>query len=108
MTKRGNYSFFSKVSRDYKSNIECLPGYMKNEANDQKTRRVPKQKFISNDIFAKENPNNNHSAVLLNSRKSNNTSRNMFGTTNQEMNLFEGRKVKKPEYKNMFQSQLNI
>jgi len=82
---------------------------MKNEPKDEKTRRVPMKKFETNDIFLKENPNN-HSAFILNpTKKSNNTNRNMFGTSNQEMNLFEGRKSKKPEQiRNMFQSQLNL
>jgi hypothetical protein len=82
---------------------------MKNEPKDEKTRRVPMKKFESNNIFSKENKNDNSGIIYNQSRKSNNTKRNAFNTTYQENNLFEGRKCKKPEnIRNMFQSQLNL
>jgi len=49
--KKLNQSNLTKIIRDHKSSIDCLPGKFKNVEQQTKTRPISAYKFVNNDIF---------------------------------------------------------
>jgi alpha-N-acetylglucosamine transferase len=49
--KKLNQSNLTKIIKDHKSSIDCLPGLFKNVEQQTKTRPIFACKFINNDIF---------------------------------------------------------
>lgn len=54
--KKLNQSDFTKLIKDHKSNIDCLPGKLKNDEQYIKTRAVSSCKYVTNDVFNKKPP----------------------------------------------------
>lgn len=101
-----NISTYSvKLSRDYKSNISCLPGNLVNKENEKHT--IKERKFQSSDIF-NQNPITNHNSFNVSNRKVQNTNR-IFGQSNEEKKLIPHPLAHRPnQVRDVFRSQISI
>jgi len=112
-------SFNSKITKDYNSNIACLPGSKINTEPIRKTRLISVKRYESNDIF-KDKPVNvtqsynnihNFNSFKVSNSKINNISvnRSIFEESKKEKKLIEYTKSKRPDYiRNPFTSQITI
>ena len=115
-------SYSTKILRDYKSNISCLPGSQINVANSERTL-VRQQKNQSSDIFNINSNNNNskynnhsnsntnmqnYNSFKVSNKKIENTNR-IFGQSHDEKRLVSNPKAHRPnQIRNVFESQISI
>ena len=101
--KKFNYANCSKLIKDFKSSIHCLPGKMMNDAEKQKTRVCSAVKYETNDIFNNKLQNN-----LVEKKNSVRIRSNLESSKNVKK-FVENTKSKRPEnIKNMFKSQIDL
>jgi len=101
--KKLNHSNYSKLIKDFKSNIECLPGKMVHGKDYEKNRVCSAKRFETNDIF---NKNNNESKVQ---KKISMRIRNNLEPSLKVKKFVEQTKCRRPEgIKNAFESQINF
>jgi hypothetical protein len=105
-------SYSTKILRDYKSNISCLPGSQLNVANTERPL-VRQQKNQSSDIFNINNNNSNtniqnYNSFKISNKKVENTNR-IFGQSHNEKSLVSNPKAHRPnQIRNVFESQISI
>lgn len=98
-----NHANCSKLIKDFKSNIDCLPGKMINGAENQKLRCTSALKYTTNDIFNKKTKNN------LVEKKSSIRIRSNLEPSQKVKKFVENTKSKRPEnIKNAFKSQIEF
>jgi len=101
--KKLNYANCSKLIKDFKSSIDCLPGKMINEAENKKIRVFSAIKYETNDIFNKKLTNN------LVKKKNSIRIRNNLESSQIVNKFVENSKSKRPEnIKNVFASQIDF
>jgi hypothetical protein len=103
-----NQSYSTKLHRDYKSNISCLPGSMINGYNERQ-KHVNIKKYQTNDIFnTNSNTYTNYNTFKVSNRKPESSFR-VFGQSQDEKKLIPNPKAHRPEnIKNPFISQIQI
>jgi hypothetical protein len=101
--KKLNHANCSKLIKDFKSSINCLPGKMIHEPEKQKTRVSSAMKYETNDIFNKKFQNN------LVQKKTSVRIRSNLESSKNVKKFVEHTKSKRPEnIKNVFQSQIDL
>lgn len=102
--KKLNYANCSKLIKDFKSSIDCLPGKMINGAENQKSRVCSAIKYETNDIFNKKVSKN---SVVQ--KKSSVRIRSNLEPSQNVKKFVEHTKSKRPEnIKNVFKSQIEF
>ena len=98
-------SYSTKIFKDYKSNVACLPGSGTINVPDKEQRRpISTRRFQTNDIFNTEVSERQNDPLLYSGKKINISKRsNNESTTDIYQNRFQG--IKK-SYKNYSQIQL--
>jgi hypothetical protein len=98
-------SYSVKLTRDYNSNISCLPGKLLNTQDEK--RILKERKFQTSDIF-NQNPQNNFNCFNVSNRKVQNSNR-IFGQSNDEKKLIPHPLAHRPNtIRDVFRSQISI
>lgn len=100
---KNSNSYSTKITRDYNSNISCLPGCLVNSSNPQTIPQKNRKNLVS-DIFNTKSINSFNT-----SNKRVEKDNKIFGQSNDEKKLIPNPKAHRPNViRNVFESQISI
>ncbi len=105
---RNTPSYCTKLTRDYNSNISCLPGSMMNSMGADRIL-VKQRKNQTSDIFNSNSGNANGNFNSFNTSNRRVESNRIFGQSNEEKRLIPNPRAQRPNLiRNVFESQISI
>ena len=106
---KNNFSFSSKINKDFNSKIACLPGNMVNTEPVNKTRNMSSKRNQTSDIFNRQGNNNNNNSDFNSFKTNNNVNRSIFHESKNEKKLIDHGRTLRPDFiRNPFISQISI